>query len=490
MTKKDLRYLLMMVIIVLAAACSSGDDDDDGNGNGNGNGGDPDPGETEITLQKKEMRAVWIASVWSLDWPQSVFDEAAQKKKYTDYLDKFVANNINAVFMQIRPNADAFYNSPYEPWSKWITGVAGKDPGYDVLKFMVDEAHKRDLEFHAWMNPYRIATRSSEGESYPALDSKINPAWVKNLSKIQIYNPALPEVQDRIADIVKDVITKYDVDGIHFDDYFYPDPGSYTTLDDQADFTKYGTGYSNIIEFRKGNVDKVVKKVYDVIVATKPGVVFSISPTANNEYNLNSLYANVNKWCQEGIVDIIIPQLYVATGTGNYSFNNYISWWPSYSNKAVLMIGYGLYKFGDPDAGANFQRTSELVEQFRLANLQSKVQGSVMYSAQYFNLNKLGIIDVLKRDIYKTPSVIPFAGRKTVGDPAKPTNISVTSGMLKWNANANLRTVIYKVENKKGTVVAVTSDTEYTLTAKGDYCLTTINIDNVESAMSDVVKYE
>ena len=488
--KKYFRYLLISAIIAFAASCSSGDDDGDDNGGG-GNGGGTNPPGSSITLQKKEMRGVWIATVWSLDWPQSDHNATSQKKKYTDLLDKLVSSGVNAVFVQIRPNGDAFYNSPYEPWSKWITGTLGKDPGYDVLKFMLEEAHNRDLEFHAWLNPYRIERRGSKGESFPtALDSKIDAALVKDYDKIRMYNPALPEVQDRIANIVKDIITKYDVDGIHIDDYFYPDPADYTTLADEAEYERYGKDYSSIVEFRKGNVDKTVKKIYDVVVQNKPDAVFSVSPAGDNAYNVNSLYANVTKWCQEGWVDILIPQIYSATGTSTSSFNTRVSWWPQYSYKAVCMVGYGLYRFGDPNEAAQFQTTSELVEQFRLANLQSKVQGSIMYSAKYFQENKLGIIDVLKSQIYKTPSVIPFAGRKVAADPSLASNITISNNKLKWSAGSNLRTVIYKVADKKGTVVAITWDKEYSLPEKGDYCLTTLNIDNVESAVSEVVSYK
>jgi len=486
--KKSIKYLLISAIIAFAASCSSGDDGDDGGGNG-GNPNPPDPAPGTITLQKKEMRGVWIATVWSLDWPQSDYTVAGQKKKFTDLLDKLVATNVNAVFVQIRPNADAFYNSQYEPWSKWITGVPGKDPGYDVLAFMLEEAHKRDLEFHAWLNPYRIETRSSTGTPYSQLDAKIDPDLVKSYDKIRIYNPARPEVQDKIANIVKDIITKYDVDGIHMDDYFYPDPNDYSSLDDAQDYATYGAGYANVSDFRFGNVNKVVKKIYDVIAATKPEVVFSISPAGDNGFN-RTLYADVQKWCQEGWVDIIIPQLYSSTGSETTNFNYRVGWWPQYSYKAVTMIGYGLYRFGDGTSGAKFQTTSELMEQFRLANAQPKVLGSVMYSAKYFNENKIGIIDALKNNIYNKPAVIPFAGRKVAADPRGATNLSVTGGKLKWTVVGTLRSVVYRVADNKGTVVAITNDSEFTLPDKGDYAVTTLNADNVESALSDVVTYK
>lgn len=484
--ENTLKHILLLIsLMFIGISCSSDSNNDDGNG-----GGEVPPPSSSISLAAKEMRAVWIATVWELDWPQAAYGMVAQKKKYTDYLDKFVSCNINAVFVQIRPTADAFYNSPYEPWSKSITGVAGQDPGYDVLEFMVEEAHKRGLEFHAWMNPYRIATRAAETTPYPALDSKINPNWVKSYSKIQVYNPALPEVQDRITAIVEDVITKYDVDGIHFDDYFYPDPGQYTSLDDAADYATYGAGYSTIEAFRRGNVDKVVKRIYDLIVQKKPKVKFSISPTSNNDYNYNSLFADVTKWCQEGWIDIVIPQIYSATGTSTSSFNARVGWWPQFSYKAVPMVGYALYKFGDTTAGAQFQSTSELVSQFNLAKAQKKIVGSIMYSAKYFNENKLGVIDVLKNEIYNRPAVRPFAGRKTLPDPASPTNIRLDGGQISWQSDNGVQTVVYKVEKNEGVVIGITSDKKFTLPQKGEYVLTTINKDNSESEISEVILYD
>ncbi len=484
--KKNLKYLLILAIIAFVASCSS-DDDDDGTGTGGGGTNPP----SSYVLAKKEMRAVWIATAWGIDWPQGDYTEAGQKKLYTDYLDKFVANNINAVFVQIRPMSDAFYNSSYESWSSVITGVAGKNPGYDVLQFMIQEAHNRGLEFHAWMNPYRIATRQNSSAAYPALDSKINPAWVKDYDKIRIYNPALPEVQNRIVDIVKEVITKYDVDGIHFDDYFYPEPANYTSLNDAGDYDDYGAGYATIEDFRRGNVNKVVQSVQDLIVKEKPEMVFSISPAADIDYNFKSLYADVTTWCKEGWMDIVIPQIYSATGSANSSFNYRVSWWPQFSYKAVPMVGYALYKFGDTSAGSQFQSTSELEQQFKLANAQNKIKGSVMYSAQYFNENKIGIIDAL-REIYKDPAVRPFVGRKTLPDPAAATNVKLNGTTLSWNATSGLSSVVYFLAPEATTarVMTITSAGSYAVTAKGTYFVTTVNKDNVESAESNAVEYK
>src|SRR5699024_4901793 len=172
--------------------------------------------------------------------------------------------NINAVFFQVKGMGDAYYDSPYEPWSISITGTRGKDPGYDILQFLIEETHARDMEFHAWMNPYRIATRADNGAMYPDLHPSIEPGWVVSHEKIQIYNPAVPEVRERLTDIVRDLIQKYDVDGIHFDDYFYPDPSSAGRMvSDREDFEKYGEGFHSIEDFRRDNVNQAIRMVQD-----------------------------------------------------------------------------------------------------------------------------------------------------------------------------------------------------------------------------------
>ena len=450
----------------------------------------PPTEEPALLFPKKEMRAVWIATVWGLDWPEGNYGAEAQKKKYTDYLDKFKELNINAVFVQVKGMGDAFYNSPYEPWSAAITGTRGTAPGYDVLKFMIDEAHARGMEFHAWMNPYRIATRSGASASYPALHSSVKPEWVVSHEKIQIYNPAVPEVRQRLADIVKDVITKYDVDGIHFDDYFYPDPSAAGQMvSDDADYQKYGAGHTSKENFRRANVDQAIKGVHDMIVATKPSVVFSVSPAPDPDYNFKTLFADVKKWNEQGWLDIVMPQLYQEIGNRFNDFQTRLSWWSQYNYKAALMVGHGYYKFGDGTSPAAFQSTTELEKQFEVTRRNKKVVGNVLYSAKYIPMNRIGITNKLA-EIFKHPAVIPFVGRNVAPAPAAATNVRVEGGTLKWNTTGNVRSVVYYFADlkKEAVVHAITNSNEVPITAAGHYSVSTINVDNQESKPSDVVK--
>ncbi|MEO9022943.1 MAG: family 10 glycosylhydrolase [Ginsengibacter sp.] len=444
---------------------------------------DPPKDTTSILYAKKEMRGVWMATVFGLDWPMGKYDMASQKKSYTDYLDKFKTLNINAIFFQVKGFGDAYYNSPYEPWSKSITNVRGQDPGYDVMKFMIDEAHARNIEFHAWMNPYRVASRASAATTYPDPHPSVKPEWLVSHEKIQIYNPALPEVRQRLADIVKDVITKYDVDGIHFDDYFYPDPSSAGSMvSDAGDFQKYGAAYSNIGDFRRGNVDEAIKKVYETIVATKPGVVFSISPAPDPNYNLNTLFADVKKWCEKGWVDLVIPQLYQEIGNQYNDFQGRLSWWTQFSYNAALMVGHGYYKFGDPASASAFQSTAELDRQFEMTRRNKKVVGNLLYSAQYIPLNKIGITTKLA-EIFKNPSVIPFMGRSIMAAPGAATDVKIDGSKLTWNTSGNVRSVVYYFSDLKreAIVLAVTDKKELDITSSGYYSVSTISAENKES---------
>jgi len=478
MKKIRLHLIMVLALGVFLNACKKSD------------GPTPEPVDPPVQggapiFPKKEVRAVWVATVWGLDWPQGIYNVQNQKQQYIDYLEKFKALNINTIYFQVKGMGDAFYNSSYEPWSSSITGTRGVDPGYDVLKFMIDEAHARNIEFHAWMNPYRIATRTA-GSAFPALHASVKPEWVLDFPTIRIYNPALPEVRQRLVDIVKETITRYDVDGIHFDDYFYPEG---ETFSDQADYQKYGAGIGTIQEFRRENVNKAIKGVYDEIVATKPGVIFSVSPAPDINKNYNSLYADVKKWNQQGWVDVVIPQLYQEIGNQYNDFQLRLAEWTNNSYKAALMVGHGFYKFGDATMPAAFQSSGELQRQFDLTKLNQKVVGNAQYSAKYFNTNKVGITDKLAA-IYKDPAVMPFIGRAVAPAPAAATNVRIENGELKWSVSGSVRSVVYYFADlkKEGKVLAITSANAISASSNGHYAVSTINVDNQESKPSGVVE--
>lgn len=446
----------------------------------------PDPKPTGLKFPAKEMRAAWIATVWELDWP-GVRGEAAQKAKYIQQLDRLKELKFNAVIFQVKGMGDAFYDSPYEPWSAAISGTRGVDPGYDVMKFLIDETHARGMEFHAWMNPYRIATRTGPTASFPTLANTVKPEWVLDLSKIRIYNPALPEVRQRLNDIVKDFITKFNVDGIHFDDYFYPSGEDYK---DAEDYKKYGAGYKTIADFRRGNVDKAIEGVFKTISETKRDMVFSVSPAPNKNDNYNSLYADVAKWTSSGWVDILIPQLYQEIGNSYNPFEVNLTTWVQFRGNAKVVVGHGYYKFGASDGGAAFQSVDELERQFTLVRKNDKVFGSAIYSVRDVLANRIGITDKLKT-LYAKEVLMPFFGREVAAKPTTPTNVKINGTELSWTLNgSNVRAAVYYFATKEsvGELLSLTSANKLQISKSGFYCVTSVNVDNVESKESELVQ--
>lgn len=479
---KYLKYLTLIISIALVVSCSKDGSDDIIS---------PPVDKKPSVLPKKELRGVWITTVWGIDWPMGEYNVVAQKQKYIDYLDLLVENKMNAVFFQIRGMADAFYDSQYESWSRYITGTAGAKPTYDVLGFLVEEAHKRDIQFHAWLNPYRISTRANKDAAFPQLDPKIPAGLTKDYEKIRIYNPALPEVQIRITQIVKEIITKYDVDGIHLDDYFYPSLEVSEKMNDEAEYEKYGVGkFNNIADFRRNNVDVVVQNIQKTIIETRPDVIFSISPAANINSNYEVLFADVRKWSKEGWVDVLIPQLYFATGTEETSFNQRLNLWSQYIYDNHLLVGYGIYKFGDPAYGSKFQSSDDLKKQFEFASAKSKVKGSVLYSAKYLVENKVGIATAVK-EIYKKTALPPYLGRTVAQLPATPANVKISGSNLSWSPVENAYYAVYKSNgaDKIADLIGITKELSFKLSDKGIYFVTALLKDNAESEISDLVAY-
>ncbi|HZC27533.1 MAG TPA: family 10 glycosylhydrolase, partial [Actinopolymorphaceae bacterium] len=199
----------------------------------------PDP-----ATPKRQFRAMWIASVANIDWPSKQgLSEAEQKAEYIGLLDEATRLRLNAVVVQIRPTADAFWPSAFEPWSEWLTGTQGQDPGYDPLRFLVAEAHARNLEFHAWFNPYRVSMQTDPAHLSPDNPARQHPDWVQAYGGKLYYDPGIPQVRQHVEDSILDAVRKYDIDAVHFDDYFYPYPVGTTPFPDDATYAQYGAGF-------------------------------------------------------------------------------------------------------------------------------------------------------------------------------------------------------------------------------------------------------
>ncbi|WP_021599214.1 glycoside hydrolase family 10 protein [Actinomadura welshii] len=375
----------------------------------------------------RQLRAMWITTVGNTDWPEG--PAAKQKKRYTELLDTAASMNMNAVFVQIRPNSDAFYDSPYEPWSQWITGTQGKDPGYDVLAFMLKEAHARNLEFHAWFNPYRISRQDDLKKLSPKSPARQHPDWVRKYNKGLWYDPGLPQVRDLATKAVMDVVNKYDIDAVHFDDYFYPYPED-GEFPDGATYKTHGKGMDKG-DWRRKNVDTLVESLSGKIHEAKPWVQFGISPfgvwrnkssdpagsATSALQSYDDIYADTRTWIKKGWLDYVTPQLYWPIGDPRADYAKLAAWWAGQvkGTGVQLTIGQAAYRVG---ADAAWKDPAELSRHLALNAKHPQISGDVFFSARDVAANRRGFAARLRDDHYGRPALRPVPARR--GGAAPP----------------------------------------------------------------------
>lgn len=356
------------------------------------------------TAKRKDLRGLWVATVVNIDYPSKpTADSETLKSEATSILDHAKNLGLNAVFLQVRPTSDALYKSKYFPWSKYLTGNQGVAPGnnFDPLAFWIEEAHKRDMELHAWINPYRITKKTSKEKSHDFASlaamnpAKLNPSWVVKYSDGNLYyDPGIPAVRKLVIDGVLEIIKNYDVDGIHFDDYFYPGKDFY----DKETFKKYGKGYNNIDDWRRENVNILIRDLSKAIKAVSPDMRFGISPFgiwANNGTNplgsdtkgMQSYYdhyADTRKWVKEGWIDYIAPQIYWNIGYDVADYGKLLSWWENVvRNTGVdLYIGQAAYRQGNSDPSSPWYGVAEIERQLKLNAESPEVKGSIFFSSR------------------------------------------------------------------------------------------------------------
>ena len=344
----------------------------------------------------EEMRGVWVSSVYNLDYPSSpTTDPDKLKAEADEILDNCVKWGLNAVFLQVRPSGDALYKSDLFPWSKYLTGSVGTAPqdGFDPLEYWVEAAHKRGLELHAWINPYRITRgKDTEWNSLPSTHpAKMNPDWVVKYSDGNYYfNPGIPEVRDLVTRGAVEIVQNYDVDGLHMDDYFYPG----TDFNDAATYQKYGSSFSNIADFRRDSVNQLVAQLDTAVHNIDPDIQFGISPSGiwankstdprgsntNGSEHYVSSYADSLYWIESGLVDYIIPQIYWEIGHKLADFATLADWW----NDAVagsdvhLYIGMGAYRCADNPTGV-WKTTDPLFDSLAYLENKDNVGGCVFF---------------------------------------------------------------------------------------------------------------
>jgi uncharacterized lipoprotein YddW (UPF0748 family) len=371
---------------------------------------------------KYEFRAVWIATVNNTDWPSSKYLSAdQQKQEFIDILTQQRQIGMNAVIVQIRPAADAFYQSKYEPWSEFLTGSQGVAPSpfYDPLQFMIEETHKRGMEFHAWINPYRAVFGPTSSIASNHI-TKQHPEWFVKYGDRKYFNPGIPEVMRYLTNVVIDIITRYDIDGIHMDDYFYPYKIPGKEFPDYRAYEQHGSGLSKDA-WRRSNCDSVVKMIHDAIIAYKPMIKFGISPfgvwrnssvdehgsdTRAGQTCYDDLYADILLWLKKGWVDYVAPQLYWEIGNRLCDYQTLLDWWSANSYGKQLYIGHGIYRTFEKPTPA-WRNPNEIPNEIKLLRDDANVQGSVFYSSKYLLYNPNGWVDSLRFNYYRAPALIP-----------------------------------------------------------------------------------
>ncbi len=372
---------------------------------------------------KEEFRGVWIASVANIDYPQAPTSNGEfLKEEWLFLLDELKALNFNALVVQIRPAGDALYPTELAPWSAYLTGKQGlaPEPYFDPLEFMVRTAHERNMEFHAWLNPYRATMNLKTELLDPGHQLFKNPQWFEKYGGKYYYNPALPEVQQHVTDVVEEIVTKYDVDAIHFDDYFYPYKSGDQEFPDYTEYQKYGSSFPNQAAFREYSVTRMIDMVASKIKEIKPYVQFGISPFGVWRNGIDDvrgsdsragvrayddLHAHILKWLREGTIDYVAPQLYWSIGYSPADYEKLLNWWTDWNFGKNLYIGHAIYKI-DNNADPAWADATEIPRQIFLNRDTKPVDGSIHFSASKLRLNPLDIIQSLKV-LYESDTKLP-----------------------------------------------------------------------------------
>ena len=416
---------------------------------------------------KREFRGVWIATVENIDWPsEKNLSTEDQKKELIKIFDLYKSLNLNAVIFQIRPAADAFYNSKHEPWSFWLTGYGGNRPNpyYDPLAFAIEEAHKRGMEFHAWLNPYRAIINIKELKNKPLPLTYNKPEWFINYGNNKYFDPGNPDVRAYTNQIVADIVQQYDIDAIHFDDYFYPYKIENENFNDDYSFKNYGGDFSGSEreDWRRKNVDLIINQLQNTIKKTKPWVQFGISPfgvwrnkdvdprgsdTQAGQTNYDDLYADILGWMEKGWIDYVVPQIYWHIGNKLADYKKVAEWWNDNNYGLPVYIGHGLYRLNQSKENKAWKDSNptELEKQLLLNHSLKNIQGSVYFSGKSFLENPLGINELLRSKFYNNP-VLPPVNSKFTDQIPEPVVEVGTEKINSRKAILNFKTIPVNLE--------------------------------------------
>ncbi len=460
--------------------------------------------QTVKVTHKREFRGAWVASVWNLDWPsQSGMTVDQQKTELLNIVKQMQALNFNALILQVRPEGDALYASKLEPWSAWLTGTQGKQPNplYDPLEFAIAESHKRNIEVHAWFNPYRAAVQPKTTPPVSPHIAVTNPEAVYQWGNQLWMDPGLKVVQDRTYNVIMDVLRRYDVDGIHLDDYFYPYPIAGKTFPDSKTYAAYQAGGGNLTlgDWRRANVNYMVQRLSMGIRATKPQVKFGISPFGiwrpgqpeqiQGLDAYNELYADSRKWLQEGWVDYFAPQLYWRIDQTAQSYPVLLKWWTE--NNPQQRHIYAGNNLGQLD-GQTWTR-EEIEKQVNITRdfTGQMSLGNIFYSMKALQDNVQGIADSFETGAYAQPALVPTMSWMNATTPATPTGLIFKDGKLNWNEVAGVRSwTLYKQEANTWKLQRILSaGTNFATVGPGNYVVCAVDkIGNESGGIAIAVK--
>jgi uncharacterized lipoprotein YddW (UPF0748 family) len=398
----------------------------------------------------RELRGMWLATVKNIDWPsRSGLDAETVKTEYRDWLDLAQRLNLNAIFVQVRPSGDAFWPSQYAPWSEWLTGRRdGLSPGWDPLEWIIAETHARNLEFHAWFNPYRggqpapLGPGGDMNKLAPNHPLRAHPEWavvypVGTPGSRFYFDPGIPRARNFVEDSMLEAVARYDIDGVDFDDFFYPYPEAGQDFGDAGSFATYGQGFASRADWRRANADTLVREMSERIKALKPWVKFGISPFGiwrNNTsdpagsatrglQSYDEIYADTRTWVRNRWVDSITPQLYWNIGFARADFATLLRWWSAMvaGTGVQLYIAHADYRVGE--AGA-WRDPAELERQLALDH-QYRVDGSVHYSGSSVRDDALGSVTRYQAAYYSSPAMVPPMAQLPATVPATPILVDV-----------------------------------------------------------------
>ena len=443
---------------------------------------------------KREMRGAWIATVANIDWPskEAIGNSQLQQSEIIELLDRLQNVGINTIIFQVRPTADALYPSTIEPWSHWLTGRQGQDNDihYDPLLFVLEQAHKRCIDVHVWINPYRVSHQFDINSVAENHIYRQHPEWFWKYGKQWYFEPGLDQTREFLCKVVADLVRRYDIDAIHMDDYFYPYPVAGVPIPDDAQYRQDSNGIPDRGDWRRYNVNLFIKQFYETVHKAKPWVKVGISPfgiyrnkksseigsQTNGLQNYDDLYADVLLWVNNGWLDYCVPQIYWEIGNKAADYETLIRWWSKYASARPLYIGEDIERTVKASDPGNPSRHQQEAKQ-QLHRQMPAVKGTVLWYAKAAVDNVGNYGTMLRQQYWRYPALqpaMPYIDKKAPGKPRKVKPIWMPDGYVlfwtapkgkKWNDEATAY-VVYRFAkgekediNDPSHIVAITRQT-------------------------------